>query len=301
MSVRTPILVGSYVFGVFVGTLGSFAVVIADAVARGDSDTGFVLVALPVILPVGTLLNFIWGLPAFALLRAATPAKGLGRLAFIMVILAPIVCFSCLIGTCWIDGFSQYSPYVYSPKPALIVRLSAAIAERGRLILVIAFVGGLACWAFDRRSLLSSKDFHVRMKARYVSVGLSAAFIVPIVLMLTCNQFVVRYRAERIAGDRPYCILVPKLGGSEYEPATRNGQLSFMNMRAIYTLTTGSRGGFYETHHALLVVDNPPERDKLRDYMYWSYRAENFLPNAMSQSTRFDSCIPKANFAATLN
>jgi hypothetical protein len=77
-------------------------------------------------------------------------------------------------------------------------------------------------------------------------------------------------------------------------------------MRAGYTFTSGSRGGYYVTNHALLMLDNPTE------YLNWSYRSENFVHDPLINMIHgvkggkefaimpFPVCTPKPNFVATL-
>jgi hypothetical protein len=302
MPATMPITTGSYLLGVIAGAVGYSAVVFFDMVGRGDPKIGLLLIALPAIIPVVSLIGIASGLLPFVLLRNVAPAQGIGRFAFVVAILAPIVAFVSLAGLLWIDGFTNYSPYSYSTKPPLADRIGKTLTEHWSTVLVLASIGGVACWGFDRRSLLFSEDPHVRRRARFLLAGSLAAFIVPVTLILTGNQFVVAYRAQTIAGDRPYCILVPNANGGmpPYETATRISQLSFINMQANYELTSGSRGGFYATNHALLIIDRSQEHGKPREYLNWSYRAENFVPEPLQLALQPDSCIPQSNFVTTL-
>jgi hypothetical protein len=78
-------------------------------------------------------------------------------------------------------------------------------------------------------------------------------------------------------------------------------------MQASYQLTSGSRGGFYTTNHALLVLDDP------REYRNWSYRSENFVTDPLINILHgfnkkrellavieLKPCVPERNFVATL-
>jgi hypothetical protein len=85
------------------------------------------------------------------LLRYIAPAQGVGRFVFVVAILAPVA-FAALTGLLWVDGFENYSPYFYSPKPPLVDHLVKTITEHWSMILILASIGGLACWGFDRRS-----------------------------------------------------------------------------------------------------------------------------------------------------
>lgn len=287
-----PVTVGSHFLGLFVGTLTWIALWFVDAAGKGNPDAGFILIAAPIIL----VQNFAFGLLPFLLLRQAAPSGGAYRFAFIMAIFAPAVCLSCLAGSHWIDGLSDYSPYFPSPKPAFVNRFGKTLSDHWPTILAITILGGLVCWGFDRKSLLVSDIRRVRVKAKFLLAASLLGPVIAMVIVLTCNQYVVRYRAQSTAGDRPYCIVVPSTSNAyRYQVATRTSQLSFFNMRANYTLTTGSMGGFYATNHAILVLDNPTE------YMSWSYRAENFVHDHPVGSFNWNDCTPRRNFVETLN
>jgi hypothetical protein len=297
-----------YVFGVFASIFMVTVLAVLGAYHRGDPDIGALVIgSVMVILPFGTGFLCLVGLLPFILLRRFAPAGGLGRFAFVTLISAPIVASFCIIGAFWIDGLFPRSLYFHSPKPPLSTRLSAGVAEHWPTMLFLTLFGGLVCWGVDRSSYLFSEDRSVRLKARYILAGSLSLFILPTVLLMTCNQFVVEYRARQIAGDRPYCILVPNYNVyTSYETATRRSQLSFTSMSATYRLTTGSLGGYWATNHAVLVLDNP------REYLNWSYRAENFVHDAFNIShgvgtngepiaaTRFKPCVPERDFVATL-
>ena len=287
-----PVTAGSHFFSLFIGTLTWIAFWFADAVGKGNPDAVFLLIATPVFL----IQNFLFGLVPFFLLRRSAPMEGVYRFVFFIAIFAPAVCLSCLAGSHWIDGFSDYSPYFPSPKPAFVDRFGKALSEHWPTILAITILGGLVCWGFDRKSLLASDIRRVRVKARHLLAASLLTPVIAIVIVLTCNQYVVRYRAQSAAGDRPYCILVPSASSVfGYQVATRTSQLSIFNMRANYTLTTGSMGGFYATNHAILVLDNPTE------YKSWSYRAENYVRDHPRGSFNWNDCAPRRNFVETLN
>jgi hypothetical protein len=142
------------------------------------------------------------------------------------------------------------------------------------------------------------------LKARFALATVIAVITVPIGLFLACNQYVVTYRAQEIADGRPYCILVPAGDYRRYVTATQRWQLSSVHMQASYQ---GSRGGFYTTNHALLVLDDP------REYRNWSYRSENFVTDPLINILHgfnkkrellavieLKPCVPERNFVATL-
>ena len=128
--------------------------------------------------------------------------------------------------------------------------------------------------------------------------------VLPWVLFLTCNQYVVTHRASEIAGRRPYCILVPTWEANLYVTATRHWQLSPFPMQAGYQLVSGTRGGYYRTNHALLVLDNP------REYRNWSYQSEDFVTEPLinlygveeagTPRMEFKPCVPEQDFIAKL-
>jgi hypothetical protein len=303
MPATKPISMGSYFFGVFVGASVAFAIGLADAFTKGNSDAAFGIVLLPFfwLLPAGV------GLVPFLLLRKVAPSHVLARFVFIIIFLVPTISFACLL----LAGLS-------------------VINEHWAMIIMITYIGGLACWICDQIGLLlplgtfrifaglvdrsvpsmllrdpelivnfpavsdnhPRLDRYVRRKARYLTVGGLMALILPMLLLLTCNQFLVEYRAENIAGDRPYCILLTSDAASPiYETATQRSQLSFTRMRGRY----GSRGGYFTSNHAILVLDDP------REFLNWSYRAENFVRDPVLKVHVDKPCVPQRHFAAMLN
>ncbi len=266
MSATERVSIGSYLIGVFTGTLIQLALRVIDAVGGGNPDAGFLLVAFPIALPFSWLLNCAIGLFPFVILRDVSPNK-----AFVIVILAPIVSFLCLTGQLWIASLN--------PPPAS--RMGKVISEYWLLILAITFIGGAASWLFDQ------------MRRRYFLAVYLSALVLCIVLPLTCFPFFVEFRAEKIAGERPYCILVPNKKYGGYDTATQTWQLSVSHMLANYTLTDGSRGRYFITNHAVLVIDSPQE------YLNWSYHAGKFVHDPLVNVLQ--SCIPKPHFIATLN
>jgi hypothetical protein len=148
------------------------------------------------------------------------------------------------------------------------------------------------------------------MKARYVAVGvLIAPALSAILLWWAGGPFFVAYRAAKIAGDRPYCILVSnhdKYSNDLYEMVSRRSQLSFPRLTAKLENSGGSRGLYYTTNYALLVLDQP------REYLNWSFRALDFRHDALIKIVhgihdnkevsfmQLKSCTPKPSFVETL-
>jgi hypothetical protein len=284
-----------YVFGVFAAISMVTVLVVLDAYHRGDPNLAALVIGSLMLLPLGASFLCLNGLPPFILLRKFAPAGGLGRFAFVTFFLAPVVSLFCVIS--WICIVALYT------RNRTLGPVGAYLPP----FLLVTLFSGLVCWGVDRSPYLFSEDRSVLLRARYRLAGGLLLFILPIALLMTCNQFVVEYRARQIAGDRPYCILVPNYNVyTSYETATRRSQLSFTSMSATYRLTTGSLGGYWATNHAVLVLDNP------REYLNWSYRAENFVHDAFNIShgvgtngepiaaTRFKPCVPERDFVATL-
>jgi hypothetical protein len=305
MPATKPVSVGSYLFGVFAGALTAYGLAAIDGIGRGEIVAGFMIIAAPLLFPVYWIGSATLGTAAFVLLRRTAPVSGPSRFIVITAILAPIVFFLCLVGWLWIDGLSDYSPYFPSPKPPLTVRAEQAFTGWWRMMLSVVLIGGVAAWAFDQKALFVSENPVVRRTARSLLAGFILTCFLAVVLVLTCHQLVVAYRAQKIAGERPYCILVPSYDDRQYETATRRSQLSFTSMRAGYSLRGGViRGGsgYYTTDHALLVLDDP------REYLNWSYRSEDFVREALINTTGgiikgrkvtlmlFNPCEPKPHF-----
>jgi hypothetical protein len=271
LSETKPASVGSYLVGIFVGTLIQVAVLTIAAVGSGNPDAGYLVILLPISLMLLWLQNCAIGLLPFLLLRKIAPGKEVTRFAFVFLIVGPTIALFCLIGDLWIEGFASRRSL-----PALAFRLNKAIGEYWPLILAITFSGSMACWAFDK---MQTGPFLITCLA--IFAGLFS--FVPLCVEL---------RAEPLAGGRAYCILVPNKKYGGYEAAVSKSQLSPTVMWANYTLTDGSRGGYYVTNHAVLLLDSPQE------YLNWSYRALNFVHDPLRSALQ--SCTPKPHFAATL-
>jgi len=280
---------------------------VLDAIGRGDPDAGFLLIAAVVSLPILWLFYGLIGCLPFLALRTMTPRGRLARLTFVLLVIAPVIFIVCLGAGLWLDGLSDYSPYFPSPKPPFASRLYMMATQHWRAMLFIGFWGGLTCWGVDQKSCLFSEDRSLRLKARFTLAAVIAVIIVPVALFSTCNQYVVMYRAQEVAGARPYCILVPTGDYRRYVTAAQRWQLSLVHMQASYQLTSGSRGGFYTTNHALLVPDDP------REYRNWSYRSENFVTDPLINILHgfnktgellavmeLQPCVSEPDFVATL-
>jgi hypothetical protein len=262
----------------------------------GDPITGAFLIFAPVYVPIFTLLYGLIGLLPFLIIRRMTPRGGLARLAFVLLVLAPVIVIVCLAAGLWLVGLSF--EYRYFPhQPPFANRLDAAVTHYWRGILLIGLCGSLACWGFDQKGGLFAEDHSQRLRARVMLVVVIGAILLPVALVSTCNEYVVTYRAQEIAGPRSYCILVPDRYG-RYTAATQRRELSLLRMWAFYQLTTGSRGGLWMTNHALLLLDDP------REFRNWSYWSENFVTEPLTNLRGFDEnkppCALEQNFVTTL-
>lgn len=271
MSATKSVSVGSYLVGIFVGTLIEVAVLTIAAVGSGSPDAGYAVILFPIPLMLFWLKNCAIGLLPFLLLRKIAPRNELTRFAFVFLIIGPTIALFCLIGDLWIEGFTSRRSV-----PGLALRLNKAIGEYWPFILAITLSGSMACWAFDK------------MQTRPFLVTCLAIFAGWFSFVPLC----VELRAETLAGERPYCILVPNKKYGGYETAVSKSQLSPIVMWANFTFTNGTRGGYYVTNHAILVLDSPQE------YLNWSYRALNFVHDPLRSALQ--SCSPKPHFAAAL-
>jgi hypothetical protein len=107
---------------------------------------------------------------------------------------------------------------------------------------------------------------------------------------------VILFQAERIAGDRPYCVVVSdKDRAFQYNVAVNRSDLTYS------ALTTrldwgGSAGSLAETYYSLLILKNP---DEIRN---WSKLYLNFESDAVPTQTSLvrndlrKLCTPVADF-----
>jgi hypothetical protein len=110
------------------------------------------------------------------------------------------------------------------------------------------------------------------------------------------NGVVVMWRAEVIAGDRPYCIQYASQTDSfEYEPARTLFDLSALQMQG--RLMSGGMDLFHWQYHALLVIDDGKPR-----FLNWSYGRENFLDEVtrVGGSSPPLICRPERHYATRL-
>jgi len=119
------------------------------------------------------------------------------------------------------------------------------------------------------------------------------------------NALVVRWRAEALAGDRPYCIqTASQTDAFAYEPARSLFDLSLVKMQA--RLVSGAMGDrfHFQTHAVLFIAGEPPR------FLNWSYAHEGFLDEVLNHRRFQDSppprfrpviyCAPRPHFAADL-
>jgi hypothetical protein len=128
------------------------------------------------------------------------------------------------------------------------------------------------------------------------------AVAAPPITLFGFNEIVVRWRAEKVAKGRPYCIVeASRTNPFSYDLVRSLSDLSWEHMQArdVY----GFSGPPYKgTFHAVLILDNP------RQYLAWSYWSEDFGaeidPRDYSTIERWEitpPCETKPHFAATLH
>jgi hypothetical protein len=117
----------------------------------------------------------------------------------------------------------------------------------------------------------------VKTKSRFVSIAIAAILIVGCAWVLGSGA-IVASRAERLAGDRPYCVQVSS--SPDYAQARGTRDFSALRMWA----APGN-------NHAVLVLGDV-EHAKL---WHWSYRAQDFEPDAYGPPAIF--CTPSRHFA----
>jgi hypothetical protein len=148
--VTKPIGIGAFLIGLLAGALIGATLQVLDAVGRANPDAGFLLIAAVVGLPILWLFYGLIGCLPFLVLRKMTPRGRLARLAFVLLVLAPVILIVCLAVGLWLDGLFDYSPYFPSPKPPVASRLHTMATEHWRAMLIIGFWGGLACWGVEQ-------------------------------------------------------------------------------------------------------------------------------------------------------
>lgn len=301
---QRPLGVAAFSVGILTGTLIAAVLLVLDAIGRGDPDSGLLAIVVFMCLPLCWFINSLIGWLPFYALKKLAPKGRLARLAFVLFILTPLTSIMWLVVSQVLDALLNSSPYLHSERPSIADRLELVVTQHWRVVLFIDFWSALACWGVDQRSCLFAEDRSLRLKARLTLAAVVMVLVLPVILFVTCNQYIVEYRAQQIAGVRPYCILVPTDDARIYVAATHHSQLSLFHMQASYKWVTGSIGGYYVTNHAVLVLDKP------LDYRNWSYRSENFLTNRLINFDRlkhigyayksFESCTPERNFIENL-
>jgi hypothetical protein len=122
-------------------------------------------------------------------------------------------------------------------------------------------------------------------------------------LWLSLSAFepsIVLFQARRIAGDRPYCIVVPdKYGLWKYNTVLNSSDLTFT------ALTTsvdwgGSGGPKDETYYSLLILKNPDEiKNWSKSYLNWESDV-NPMQMSLFRKDLKRLCTPVVNFAGTV-
>lgn len=134
-----------------------------------------------------------------------------------------------------------------------------------------------------------------------LAVVLVLLCIPPIWILLSVFESeILLYQAERIAGSRPYCIVVSdKDRPLQYKTATQKADLSYTELTT-HLSWGGSSGPFADTYYALLVLQHP------EDIRNWSKRSLNFkddvnpMQSSLYQRDLSKLCTPVVNFAASI-
>jgi hypothetical protein len=97
--------------------------------------------------------------------------------------------------------------------------------------------------------------------------------------LMAANAEVVVWRAESVAGDRPYCIeYASPFYVFDYEPAETLFDLTAFKMQA-RLLYGGMHPAFFGQHHAILVMQSG--EDKV--FLNWSYAREDFVGEVLNR------------------
>jgi hypothetical protein len=132
--------------------------------------------------------------------------------------------------------------------------------------------------------------------AKATIVWLALFFGMGFILALA-NGVVVTWRAENLAGERPYCIqYASQTDAYAYEPARTLFDLSLLKMQA--RIMAGGSSLFHFQNHAVLTID-----DGSRSFFNWSYGQEGFLDEALNRNTPNGEevfCRPERHFAKHL-
>jgi hypothetical protein len=120
------------------------------------------------------------------------------------------------------------------------------------------------------------------------------------------NSAIVVWRAEAIAGDRPYCIqYASQTDAFAYEPARTLLDLSPLKMQQRLGTAAGMSGAWivWQAHAVLVISDGKPS------FFYWLYNEENFLDVVRSREEDTSRgyypepkvfCTPRQHYARQL-
>jgi hypothetical protein len=145
-----------------------------------------------------------------------------------------------------------------------------------------------------------------------MSIGtLILRLVLAIILVLICvpvlwfcltafEPEVLLYQAGRIAGNRPYCIVVSDKDRSmQYKEVAKRSDLTFGAL-TVHLFRGGSSGPFADTYYSLLILGNP---DELRN---WSKLYLNFQSDVVPTQTSLvrkeprSLCTPVIDFSKSV-
>ena len=142
------------------------------------------------------------------------------------------------------------------------------------------------------------------MRIRKLLFRLALAIVVVPVMWICLTIFepeVILFQAMRIAGDRPYCIVVAdKDQHFTYKVTVRRSDLTFSALTT-QLLWGGSGGPFAETYYSLLILKNP---DEIRNWSKLYLNFESDVEPAQSSLAHKDIskfCTPVVDFAKSIS
>lgn len=194
----------------------------------------------------------------------------------------------------WLSKFSRPACAILISHAAIMI--VSGLADRYRVVGVSVFVDLLLIAA------VSPAAFGVIPLPRF-----SRATLFWIALLFgvgfpagLANGVVVMWRAEALAGDRPYCIqYASQTDAFAYEPARTLFDLSALKMQQRLDYTAGFTGAqFVFQRHAVLVFEEGQPR-----LFSWSYRHEDFLDdvnNWPGHRAPEVFCTPRKHYARHL-
>lgn len=144
-----------------------------------------------------------------------------------------------------------------------------SVANPGYLLFV--FFGGVVDIPFVVLTRLRSRSpTETRFANALIALSIPAT-VAALLLLSYATISLVRWRATATADSKPFCLQIPADHLGRYKPVTRSGELTGLEMQALFTNGGGS-DDFQFAFHALLVVEGVHQLE----YYNWSYFSLNF-------------------------